>query len=32
MDSTRLRGVAGLLLGALGGWALHRWAACRGGA
>lgn len=31
MDSPRLRGAAGLALGAGGGWLLHRWAACRGG-
>lgn len=32
MDPLRLRGIAGLALGAGGGWLLHYWTACRGGA
>jgi hypothetical protein len=32
MDSQRLRGAAGLALGAGGGWLIYYWTACRGGA
>lgn len=32
MAPSRLRGAAGLALGAGGGWLLHDWTACRGGA